>query len=534
MSQPTSNACGHYEVSITNAICVDYINNPHGPVDDTLEICRRYPPSKLPRFAPLLIHKEMKANTSDMILTPMHRAIIAVPKIHCLSEEKQSELELAVCEASEERLIWATSSRRNTNGRQQLSFLAPRLSWNYNPVPIVDTDIPVDTINAERILDMQNRLCIAIIANAIAYMRVLLESHHADANFRNKYFGRPLYLASRYGRVDIIQVLLHHGADSSAIQPYYGPHLTVGLGREKFFCSSGSALRVAAMNGHFETMKMLVQSRYNAVLPLSHEEIKMVLHVAARTGSETCRGRSTSSRFLGKRKSTYSNAERGVDVNCIAGPNHTMPYWSPIHCAAYKGHANIVIFLLSNGAELNRAIVRRSRTYVGIGSDAISFAVARGHNELIHVLVDYGGIVLKEIIHTDPSSNKTLLNIAARWSQHHTMRLLLKEGGDVTGIGEQALREYAVKRGDLLMTRLLIDANVSPCENPNKSHQPVLIAKCHGWQHIVDLLISAGVDDINPFDTDKYPIDSRSFRDGHYPLKQNKTPRQLWHIQGKN
>ncbi|KAF7948269.1 uncharacterized protein EAE97_003680 [Botrytis byssoidea] len=105
--------------------------------------------------------------------------------------------------------------------------------------------------------------------------------------------------------------------------------------------------------------------------------------------------------------------------------------------------------------------------------------------------------------------------------------------GDITEIGEQALHEYAVKRGDLLITRILIDSGVSPCDNPKKSHQPVLIAKRHGWQHIVDFLISAGADDINPFDTDKYPIDSHNFRDGYYPLKQIKTPRQLWHIQGK-
>ncbi|KAF7930896.1 hypothetical protein EAE99_004146 [Botrytis elliptica] len=281
------------------------------------------------------------------------------------------------------------------------------------------------------------------------------------------------------------------------------------------------------MNGHFETTKLLVQPRYNAVLPLSHEEIQIVLRVAARTGSvrivlflmDMCYG-----------SQAYLMLERGVDVNCIAGPNHTMPYWSPIHCAAYKGYAKIVLLLLSNGAELNRVIGRRSRTNLGIGFDAMSFAVARGHNEVIRALIDYGGIVLKERIRPDPSSDTTLLNSR---TMEPTMRLLLKEGGDVTEIDYRALHEYAIKRGDILVTRLLIEAGVSPCDNTNKSHQPVLIAKRHGWQHIVDLLMSAGAYDINPFDTDKYPIDSRIFLDGHFPLKQNKTPRQLWHIQGK-
>ncbi|KAF7937487.1 uncharacterized protein EAE98_001801 [Botrytis deweyae] len=299
----------------------------------------------------------------------------------------------------------------------------------------------------------------------------------------------------------------------------------MALTGQEFFCSSGSALRVAAMNGHFETTKLLVQPRYNAVLPLSHEEIQIVLRVAARTGSvrivlflmDMCYGSQAERKYA---EEEYLMLERGVDVNCIAGPNHTMPYWSSIHCAAYKGYAKIVLLLLSNGAELNRVIGRRSRTNLSIGFDAMSFAVARGHNEVIRALIDYGGIVLKERIRPDPSSDTTLLNIAARWRQRCVW-------GDVTEIDYQALHEYAIKRGDILMTRRL-----------HRSwrfsfHQPVLIAKLHGWQHIVDLLISAGADDINPFDTDKYPIDSRIFLDGHFPLKQNKTPRQLWHIQGK-
>ncbi|KAF7937486.1 uncharacterized protein EAE98_001800 [Botrytis deweyae] len=197
-------ALGLRTVSITNAICVDYIKNPHGPVDDALEICRRYPPSKLPRITPLLIHKEMKSNTSDMILTPMHRATVSVSKIHCLSEEKKSELELALQEHKRKAAVKLSRSKA-TADLQPSTYSRQSYSSGYG--------------QRERILDMQNRLCTAIIANEIAYVRVLLESYHADANFRNKYFGRPLHLTSRYGRVDIMQVLLHHGADSSAIQP---------------------------------------------------------------------------------------------------------------------------------------------------------------------------------------------------------------------------------------------------------------------------------------------------------------------------
>jgi ankyrin repeat protein len=48
--------------------------------------------------------------------------------------------------------------------------------------------------------------------------RFALASPSFSANLECKYFGRPLHLAARYGLVEVIKILLDHGADDEAVQ----------------------------------------------------------------------------------------------------------------------------------------------------------------------------------------------------------------------------------------------------------------------------------------------------------------------------
>lgn len=45
---------------------------------------------------------------------------------------------------------------------------------------------------------------------------------------------------------------------------------------QKFICTFGSPLRIAALNGHLEAVKLLTKPRHNAVLPYPVEEIQEV------------------------------------------------------------------------------------------------------------------------------------------------------------------------------------------------------------------------------------------------------------------
>ncbi|TGO46324.1 hypothetical protein BCON_0331g00080 [Botryotinia convoluta] len=405
------------------------------PVDDALEICLNYSPSKLPRIAPLLIHIEMKHDPENPILAPAYQAICAVAAHKNYTEEEQLHLELT------------------------------------------------------------------------------------------------------------------NGADLNAMQPYYGRywqywmdkrHWPAILEKEKYFCSSGSALRVAARSGCIEAVKILVQPHFNAVLPLHGDEIRQIFLAAERTGSvdlilyllkqfyysHPLRERIQEEILL---QASYSGREElvklmldsGVNVNCNAAYEYSvMPNWAPIHCAAYKGRSKIVSLLLSHGADRDVCCNRTSKPAYNVWFDAMIFAVLRGHQDVVRVLIKNGAAFQEKInIHASRES-VPLLTLAAWSSHHHMMRFMLEEGRAIGESGEMPLY-YAVLHGDSLMTRLLLEAGASPSGSVHGNNNPVRTAIQKGWADILQLLLSAGAKEIEP-----------SVNVSHFG-QQTKTPRQLWHVCGR-
>ncbi|TGO51474.1 hypothetical protein BOTNAR_0355g00150 [Botryotinia narcissicola] len=444
--------CRSFETLITREICVDYMKNPHGPVDDALEICLNYSPSKLPRIATLLIHMEMKHDPENAILAPAYQAICAVIALKSYTEEGRLHLELTVCEAMEERLFWASS--RGQSGRRELCLRGPQQPISPGDSVITDHDNPTHIAAPEVILGLQNRL--------------------------------------------------KHGADLNVMQPYYGRywqywmekrHWPATLEKEKYFCSSGSALRVAARSGCIDAVQILVQPRFNAVLPLPGDEIRQILLAAARTGSvhlisyllehfynsHPLRGKIHEEILL---QASYSGREelvklmldRGVNVNCNAAYEYSvMPNWTPIHCAAYKCRSKIVSLLLSHGADRDVWCNRTSKPAYNVGFDAMSFAVLRCHQDIVLVLMRNGASFQEKInVHASRDS-VPLLTLAAWSSHHHMMRFMLEEGRVIGESGEMALY-YAVLHGDYLMTRLLLEAGASPSGSVHGNNNPVRTA----------------------------------------------------------
>jgi len=81
-------------------------------------------------------------------------------------------------------------------------------------------------------------------------------SVNASVNRKNPYFGRPLHTAAVWGRIEIVQYLLDHGADPNQFTGAQGEdndddwehaHLH---SRHEYRSPKGSALRAAALGGH--------------------------------------------------------------------------------------------------------------------------------------------------------------------------------------------------------------------------------------------------------------------------------------------
>ncbi|TGO19809.1 hypothetical protein BTUL_0002g00540 [Botrytis tulipae] len=481
--------CRLFNTIITKTLCLNYMADSKGPVDDALETCVKYPDSKLPGIAHLFIHLEMKYNPHHIILSRVYYAIQSVKTLssNIQTRDKQTAFEIQVCHAIEERLKWGSNDDRDPGacGRRRLQFRNAAIGEN-----------------DEARLDIQTTLSVAIIAG--------------DA-FVSKRFTMHL---------------------------------------QKFICTFGSPLRIAALNGHLEAVKLLTKPRYNAVLPYPEEEIQEIFRAAARSGSialisiiaesfleslpsnlpaKIRKEMLIQSIYWGKEEMTQLMISSGVDINFqVSATWKTLPNWSPIHCAAYKGRSKVVQLLLENGANRDDYATGIRVRYNNM--DAIGFAVSKGHEDVVHVLLNHGVSLAR-----DRGYNAALIDIASYWSQHHIMSLLLKNAADSDTCINRTALSYAIENGDLVSLRLLVEAGY-PVETLkdgkpiNYNSSPVLLAMTYGWPHILEYLFSVSSEKIDPLDEGQFPLGStirNDFTSGQYPRIHAKQPYQLWYTQGR-
>ncbi|KAF7885845.1 uncharacterized protein EAF02_004354 [Botrytis sinoallii] len=297
---------------------------------------------------------------------------------------------------------------------------------------------------------------------------------------------------------------------------------------QKFICTFGSPLRIAALNGLLEAVKVLTKPRYNAVLPYPEEEIQEVFRAAARSGSiavisilaesflESLPSDLPSnireemliqSIYWEKEEAIQLIISSGVDLNfAVSATWKTMPNWSPIHCAAYKGRSKVVQLRLENGANRDGHATGIRVRYNN--TDAIVFAVSKGHEDVVHVLLNHGVSLARY-----RGYNTALIIIASFWSQHHIMSLLLKNAVHSDKYINRTALSYAIENGDLLSLRLLVEAGcpvetLKDVKPINYNCSPILLAMKCGWPHILEYLFSVSSEKIDPLDEEQFPLGS--------------------------
>ncbi|TGO69263.1 hypothetical protein BOTNAR_0013g00350 [Botryotinia narcissicola] len=211
-----------------------------------------------------------------------------------------------------------------------------------------------------------------------------------------------------------------------------------------------------------------------------------------------------------------------------------MPNWSPIHCAAYKGRSKVVQLLLENGANRDDYATGIRVRYNNM--DAIGFAVSKGHEDVVHVLLNHGVSLAR-----DRGYNAALIDIASFWSQHHIMSLLLKNVADSDTPIKRTALSNAIENGDLLSLRLLVEAGY-PVETTkdvdpiNHGSSPVFPAKKWRWPHILEYIFSVINEKIDPLGEEQCHLGSTArnyFMSGQYTRRYAKKPHQLWYTQGR-
>lgn len=173
------------------------------------------------------------------------------------------------------------------------------------------------------------KLCAATVLSGVASANEVLQAARSgdaealaaalpkDAPVDPGTLERPLFFAAQSGHTDVVALLLERGADPNTVLDF------------------GSPLQKAARNNRVDVVDLLLRSGADANL-IAGDLDQTALHEAAE------RGAMDTAKLL---------VQRGADVN--ARDRWGVP---PIHLAARKGRAEMLVFLAENGASPLQAL----------------------------------------------------------------------------------------------------------------------------------------------------------------------------------
>ncbi|THV51253.1 hypothetical protein BGAL_0117g00080 [Botrytis galanthina] len=276
---------------------------------------------------------------------------------------------------------------------------------------------------------------------------ILLLEKGADVNPPPGGIGNPLIAAAGHGNVNLLSLLLSHGADINAIGGYsntalceasdtrWGAHpdavkflLDKGADVNLFDTSkenysNGPPLQRAAIRGRLEIVRILLD--YGANINLGAGQSGGALYEAASCGHlEICE--------------LLLNLGADVHAEGMVG--------TVLHTAAYHGHIDIVRLLLEHGAGVDK---------VCEFGTALQAAAANGHIDVFNLLRSH-----RADIHFIGGHHHNMLQASAFGGNIEMVRLCLAAGIDVNIIGGKEVQTAlmaAAQQGHVEIVKLLLD-----------------------------------------------------------------------------
>jgi len=267
-------------------------------------------------------------------------------------------------------------------------------------------------INARGVYKESTPLHLASDKGHLEVVRVLLE-HGADVEAQNEDKLTPLHRASRSGRGEVVRVLLEQGADGAAFDrnrmtplhwASFGGYVEVTrilLERSKDAAAKDkngwTPLHWAAFEGRVEIVRILLKHGVDATV--RDKAGRTPLH---RSSSE------------GHLQVTRVLLEQGVDTTAQDMDGRTV-----LHRASIGGHVKIVRFLLDHGVDM---AVRDKN-----GRTPLHHASLEGHLEITRVLLEHGSDTTIE-----DQNACTPMELARRNRHFRVVRIFLEYDLDVT------------------------------------------------------------------------------------------------------
>lgn len=247
-----------------------------------------------------------------------------------------------------------------------------------------------------------------------------------------------------------------------------------------------------------------------------------------------------SSRVTGALNVVQLLVESGIVINSITSKKRTA-----LHVACEHGHAHIVTYLLSKGADASMQFEDDVDERLDRGT-ALHIAANRENEQIVRILLDYGvdctvvtskgisalqwaawksnfpivellvshGATLDDV----DSQGTTLLQYAAMKGNHRIAELLLRHGADVDTPGFEGLTAFlqAVRDGNLHVAKLLLKNGADMYTSDRSGRTCFHIAAQDGDAEMIKMLFDQGFELSSPSDYAFEPTASHSMvKHGH-------------------
>ena len=303
----------------------------------------------------------------------------------------------------------------------------------------------------------------------VEVVRLLLE-HGADINAPSKYGSTAWNFAAWGGHVEVVRLLLEHGADINAQND-----------------DGTTALMSAASGGRVEVMRFLLE--HGADINAQNDDGTTALMIVARNAQEN---HVEVMRFL---------LEHGADINAQDNRGRTALMY-PYTDFLRQNSVEVMRFLLEHGANIN---AQDNDGYTAL------MRASGGDVEGVRLLLEHGAD-----IHAQNNNGDTALMRAASGGDVEVMRLLLEHGADINAQNNNGDTAWslakgevvrflnlrvAAREGDVEVMRLLLEHGADINAQSFAGTTPLILAAWRGHVEVVRLLLEHGAD-INVQDND--------------------------------
>ena len=300
--------------------------------------------------------------------------------------------------------------------------------------------------------------------------KILATEYPKDVNSQSFHdASAPLHLTSGKGYVDLVWMLVEHGAEVST--------------QDK---NGWTPLHCASSEDHVDVARMLVEC--GADLSAQDKDGWTPLHRASSKGHVDV------SRVL---------VENGADVSAQGKDG-----WTPLCLASYYGHIDVARMLVERGADVS--------VQDKDGWTPLHRASSRRHMKVAQMLVEHGADVSAR-----SKDGWTPLHRASSKGHVNVARMLVEHGADVSVQDEDGWTplHWVAYHGRVDVARMLVERGVDVSAQAQNGWTPLHWASNYGHMDVARMLVGRGAD-LSAQDKDGWTPLHRASSKGHVDVAQ--------------